>query len=365
MEKILLAAPVLGRSGGIAVWSKAYLANFPNDEFQLVPVDITKKVKGVNTSITKRVYYGLKLMFDVLKRTKRTLNENPDIRIMHTTTSGDIGTLRDYYMVKLCHRRGLKCIMHCRYGCIPEDFRSKGFKGRLLRKTMRLYDNIWVLDSRSLNALKEDPILKNKVFLTPNSIPVPSTCEIQPKRYEKIAYIAHLIPTKGLYELTEAVVKSKLDIELLLVGPGEQEIVDKIQAIAGFKYGSKIKVLGRQPNDEAMKILQSVDIMALPTYYPWEGFPISILEAMSRGKLVISCPRAAIPDMLTASDGSKCGVLVKEKSTEDIEKALVWISEHKTECDEMCKKAYEKVRTAYDTTVVYNLYRKLYRDLLQ
>ena len=178
MEKILLAAPVLGKSGGIAVWSKAFMANFPNEEFQIVPVDTTKLLKGFNKSFVKRAYYGLKLMFDVLKRTKKVLDDNPEIKIMHTTTSGDIGTLRDYYMVKLCHKRGVKCIMHCRYGCIPEDFRDKGFKGKLLRKTMHLYDNVWVLDCRSLNALKEDEVMKDKVFLTPNSIPVPFTCEI-------------------------------------------------------------------------------------------------------------------------------------------------------------------------------------------
>ena len=364
MNKILLAAPVLGRSGGIAVWSKAFMANFPNEEFQIIPVDITKKTKGFNTSLVKRVYYGLILLFDVLKRTKKVLKENPDIKIMHTTTSGDIGTLRDFLMVRLCHKRGIKCIMHCRYGCIPEDFRSKGLKGKLLRKTMHEYDNVWVLDSRSLNALKEDEVMRDKVFLTPNSIPVPETCDIQPKEYNSIAYIAHLIPTKGLYELVEAVAQSNLTIELRLVGPGEDIIVERIKSIAGEHYGKSIKVLGRMPNDEAMELLEETDIMALPTYYPWEGFPISILEAMSRGKLVLSCPRAAIPDMLTSLDGSKCGILVKEKSPEDITKALVWICEHKKECDDMCRKAFEKVKTVYDTPVVYELYRKLYRNLL-
>ena len=97
MNKILLAAPVLGKSGGIAVWSKAFIANFPNEEFQIIPVDITKKTRGFNPSLMKRVYYGLALLFDVLKRTKKILNENPDIRIMHTTTSGDIGTLRSWH----------------------------------------------------------------------------------------------------------------------------------------------------------------------------------------------------------------------------------------------------------------------------
>ena len=38
--------------------------------------------------------------------------------------------------------------MHCRYGCITEDIQSKGLVGKLLRKAMDEYDQIWVLDSR-------------------------------------------------------------------------------------------------------------------------------------------------------------------------------------------------------------------------
>ena len=34
-------------------------------------------------------------------------------------------------------------------------------------------------------------------------------------------------------------------------------------------------------------MIKSMDIIALPTYYPSEAFPISILEAMSYGKMVM------------------------------------------------------------------------------
>ena len=70
-------------------------------------------------------------------------------------------------------------------------------------------------------------------------------------------------------------------------------------------------------------------MIALPTYYPSEAFPISILEAMSRGKMVISCPRAAIKDMLTAVDGKPCGILVREKSVDDIVDAIKWCQENR------------------------------------
>lgn len=62
--------------------------------------------------------------------------------------------------------------------------------------------------------------------------------------------------------------------------------------------------------------------MALPTYYPWEAFPISIIEAMSLTRMVISCPRAAVKDMLTDLEGKPCGMLVEPKSTAAIVEAI-------------------------------------------
>ena len=67
-----------------------------------------------------------------------------------------------------------------------------------------------------------------------------------------------------------------------------------------------------------LKKIEQIDIIALPTYYDCEAFPISILEAMSRAKLVISCDRGAIVDILTAIDGSNCGLIVKAQSPDDI-----------------------------------------------
>lgn len=85
-----------------------------------------------------------------------------------------------------------------------------------------------------------------------------------------------------------------------------------------------------------------MDIIALPTYYSSEAFPISILEAMSNGCLVLSCPRAAIPDMLTSVGGGKCGLLVEEKSADSIVDAILWAQNNTVEADNLRKKRLRK-----------------------
>lgn len=363
MIKILLLVPLTG-NGGIASWTKKFIETFPDEEFAFFPLNISPD-RNMGSGFMNRIFTGLK----ALKRVMRELRQNVTTQhfdIMHTTTSGSIGTLRDYCVAKYCKKHGLKTVMHCHYGCIPQDVKSKGLLGHLLRKTMCLYDQIWVLDNKSYEALNEFSYLRGKVFLTPNSIEVNESVDLKPKAYYHVAFIGNLIPSKGIYELTKAVVLlESYDVFLDIIGPGSDEVVEQLKAIAGNEWGKRIKWYGKLPNEEAVKFMKSVDIVALPTYYPSEAFPISILEAMSLSKLVISTRRAAIPDMLSLSDGTYCGLLVREKSVEDIAEAIRYCIGHSKEVDAMCQKAYEKVFSSYRKEVVYEIYRENYSNLLK
>lgn len=364
MKNILLLTPLTG-NGGIASWSHKFIKTFSQGKYQIIPVDRAVKGRSFDdNSFWNRLTAGVKEMTTIKRKVKQEIQKH-HVDILHTTTSGSFGTFRDYIISKYCQSLGVQCVMHCHYGCITEDV-HKGIYGWFLRHTMKKFSQIWVLDSHSLNTLKQIKGLENKVYLTPNSIAVEKDLDIAPKSYQHIAFVGNLIPTKGLYELVQAV--CNLDderIKLSIVGSGDDEIINHVKTIAAGKIDKQVFILGRLPNAEAIEFMKTVDIVALPTYYPWEAFPISILEAMSLGKLVISTPRAAIKDMLTALDGSKCGILVREHSVDDIAKAIKWCIEYPERADEICHKAYEKVYQSYRMEVVYDLYDSLYRKMLK
>jgi len=151
--------------------------------------------------------------------------------------------------------------------------------------------------------------------------------------------------------------------------PVESASISSALAETLSQEGADVEVLCPRPTRPKNfrfkeEIVKTVDIVALPTYYPSEAFPMSIIEAMSYGKLVISTHRAAIPDMLTGLDGENCGILVQEKSVDDIEKAINWCVEHPVEANNLCKKAYQKVKAAYATVVVCDIYRENYQKLI-
>lgn len=350
----------LSGNGGIASWTKKYLATFPDVEFHIYPVNVSPSEKH-NSGFLGRIMSGFQATSRIKKEIKKLIKEH-NIDILHTTTSGNIGSFRDIKVAQLCKKHEIRTIMHCRYGCIPEDYVSKGLVGKLLRKSMHLFDQVWVLDKRTFDFLKQFDGLRDKVHLTPNSIEVKEEINFTPKTYRRIAFMGNLIPTKGLYELTEA--SLQCDVRLDIIGPGNDEVNAHLRALVGEQLNKKVFIHGRLPNTEAVKFMHDVDVVALPTYYPSEAFPISILEAMSLTKMVISCPRAAIPDMLTDLEGKLCGLLVPEKSVQGIVDAINWCQNHSTEADVMCQKAYRKVFDCYRTEVVYELYRNNYRQLV-
>ena len=248
MMKILCTFPVAEwANGGISSWSRKFIKTFPNEEFELIVVNTAPRRLVVESGLFRRVVTGLSAMCGILKQTYSIL-KNTQVTMMHTTTSGNLGTLRDFLLYRLCEHYGVKTILHCHYGCIAEDYVSKGLKGWLLRKTMRLYDQIWVLDKRSLNALKKYSHLADKVFLTPNSIEVPSVCDSQPKVYQRVGFIGNVVPEKGVLELVQAVVALKGEARLDIVGHALPGITDAIKAIANEEYGKSVVAHDRMDN---------------------------------------------------------------------------------------------------------------------
>lgn len=362
MINILFVAPISG-NGGIQSWVKKFLVKFSSEDIHIDHQDVSQRRSAyTGWSIRKRTIDGFKDLFDIKKDVERILSEK-HYDILYTTTSGSIGSLRDIILGNIARKHNVKTILHCHYGCLINNYNNKGVVGWLLRKSLKYYDQIWVLDRNTLNFLNGKDEYKGKVFLTPNFIDVPDTYIPNKKEYKRMAYVGNLLTEKGLMETIRAVKNPDCNIEFDIVGPGTDDVKSEMMELIGDELNKKIKVLGKLPNHEAVEFMKTVDIIALPTYFHSEAFPISILEAMSLGKFIISTRRAAIPDMLTDLEGNDCGYFVREQNSDDIVEAIKWCQTNKELADSRCSKAYEKVKASYDTHIVMDIYKSLFIKL--
>jgi len=137
-----------------------------------------------------------------------------------------------------------------------------------------------------------------------------------------IGIIANLRRVKGHCYLFEAFQNAKCKmslkdsiLKLLVVGDGELK-----QELTGLAEKLKIKdsVIFTGFRDDIPEILQVIDIFVLPSL--WEGFPVSILEAMASSRPVIASSVGGIPEAVIDQE---TGFLVPPQDVRSLEEALL------------------------------------------
>lgn len=127
-----------------------------------------------------------------------------------------------------------------------------------------------------------------------------------------VGQVSRTIETKGMEIAIQAVnllVKATEDqnIKLQLFGP-ESEHYNYLQD----KYKNFKEVEFKGPIMNPIDAVRNFDIGILPTYFPGESCPSTIVEYLSCGIPVLTTDIGEIPDMLSCDEG-KAGIMVKEK----------------------------------------------------
>ena len=101
--------------------------------------------------------------------------------------------------------------------------------------------------------------------------------------------VARLIPEKGVFDLLDAlaIVRRSRPCRLLVAGTGPARD-DLVRRIATLQLEDAVDLLGYVSGPQLEETYRRADLFVLPTYFA-EGFPLSIMEAMSQG-----CPSSRL-----------------------------------------------------------------------
>jgi colanic acid/amylovoran biosynthesis glycosyltransferase len=136
----------------------------------------------------------------------------------------------------------------------------------------------------------------------------------------RVLSVARLVEKKGLRYAIEGVTRAKSAIEFSIIGSGPLE-----PALSRMAQGSAnpVQMLGRQPHDVVITSLARSDVFLLPSVTAesgdMEGVPVSLMEAMASGVIVVATRHSGIPELI--EDGVN-GLLVDERDSEAIARAL-------------------------------------------
>ncbi len=143
-----------------------------------------------------------------------------------------------------------------------------------------------------------------------------------------LLFLSNLLPGKGHWELLDAFislpdeVKSKLD---LTFAGGFESDSDRNNFLARVADAPGVHYCGVVQKEEKVELFKMAHVFCLPTIYPYEGQPISILEAYASGCVVITTTHAGIRDIFT---DKVHGVEVDRQSPDSISKAIVNLANH-------------------------------------
>jgi len=145
------------------------------------------------------------------------------------------------------------------------------------------------------------------------------------RRVFRLLYLGSMTASKGWQDAvfaTEIMHKKGLAVELDLVGRWESDD-DKASFtdhVVRGGLGSVVHHHGAVSDRALLKeMFARSDAFLLPTYYPTEAQPLTIIEALSAGTPVISTVHAGIPEMMT---DNKEGFLVQKHRPDSIVDAV-------------------------------------------
>jgi glycosyltransferase involved in cell wall biosynthesis len=152
------------------------------------------------------------------------------------------------------------------------------------------------------------------------------------KKKKRVVFLSNLMRSKGILEFLDAceiILKGEREIEICIAGmlyPDDFMDTKSISKVFYRKYGKlkmknpeKIHYLGVVKGKQKIELLLGSDIFVLPTWYPPEAYPISIIEAMRAGNAIVATLHNYLPAIVKPENG----ILIKPKSNQEIVNAIL------------------------------------------
>lgn len=362
--RVLLVSPQGRFAGGIAKWTGhilRYYEQLSDKSIIIEHYDIARS-SFINDDIS--FWPRLRLVwkdYRALLRGFRKVLKRSNYDVMHLTSSAGWGLVRDLYMIRLARQKGIKTIVHFRFGRIPELYQSNNREWKLLSRVVSKADRIIVIDKRSYEVLLQAGY--NTISLLPNPL-TPKVEEIIqsqpiiPRKPRTILFIGHCVATKGVYELVHAC-KTIPNIQLCLVGAIHEEVREDLKKISGGE--NWLTMEGEKPYEEVIREMLSCDVFVLPTYT--EGFPNVILESMACGCAIVTTPVGAIPEMLDVDSDEPCGLCCEPKDVESLRRNIQYFLDRPNEAREYGNRAVKRVNEMYAMPKVWEQMVGIWREV--
>lgn len=347
---VLLISPLPPPRGGIAQWTTTVLdAASKDDDLNIVHINSASSAKKIiERSFVEKYIFPLKQILKICK-TVKSLSKTISFDAAHLTTSAGLGSLRDFFVLRLLKRLKIRSVYHLHFGRFQEVLQSHSIWKYFFVNAIKYADAIIAIDPVTLEAAKST----KKVVLIPNPI---EEVECSYSDEKIILYLGWVSKSKGIEDLMAAwdkICKEYSNWRLKIIGPYNTQYLSDLQSRF---LCENVDFMGEMPHDQAMQELRNAAVLTLPSHS--EGFPYSICEAMFAGKAIVASDVGAIPMLLDEN----CGLVCKRMNVEDLVKNIKLVLGDESLRKKLSENAAKKSREKLSVSQVMRLYKSIWKN---
>jgi glycosyltransferase involved in cell wall biosynthesis len=260
---------------------------------------------------------------------------------------------------------GARVILHAHSGRLERSVDRPVYR-LILRVVLRLVDSFVVVSKTGHDAVGG---LSSKTSYIPNGIDA-RLVPTGPKANDlpTLAFVGTVCERKGLLDLRDALlvlqsngIRLNENLRVLIVGDAKQEgpgVYERIvQQYAEADLGA-VEFTGSIQRNNLLELLGKVHIFCLPSY--WEGFPLSLLEAMAAETAIVATTVGEIPAIL---ENGNTGILVEPRDPHGLAAAIARLVKDPQLRQGLGRAARDRVESEYGHDKTAAALQALYREL--
>ena len=176
-----------------------------------------------------------------------------------------------------------------------------------------------------------------------------------------LIYVGKMIKSKGVFNMIDIISDQRFaNVKLIMVGDGRD--FKQLESYSNSKkLTEKIVYYGNIPSEKVIPLMQRSDIFVMPTLR-FEGFPMTLVEAMFAGLPVVANNMGGISDAVV---NGETGFLADPANLNDFKEKLLKLVSNKELVREMGLKALERAKNEFTTDTMINKYELVFDEVLK
>ena len=328
MIRVLFMVPLPPPITGQSLACRSFLdALITSPEFEVDVIDTMKGTLGTRLPGPAHILRTIRSAWRA-----RRVGAKADVIYMNASQSVP-GNLKDLLLFWIMGRKNVaKVVMHLHGGGIRKTvYERSRLLSWLNRRCLSRMRGLVVLGER-LRQVFDGMTTGDRVHVVPNFAPDAlflDRAKVVTKHDQSgdihVLYLSNFNPEKGCFELLSAAeslhARGVRGLRFSFAGGFEEESheADVRARIAALPNA---ELLGVVEGEEKRRVLERSHVLVLPSYYPYEGQPLCLIEAMASGCVLMTTDQGGIRDVF---EPGVSGYQVEKRSQESIEASLLQV----------------------------------------